>query len=176
MVAGALWAQTATAQSADSVEVAVTAEVPVQCGFAGSETVIGEAADLEQAHKELFRLELRCNAPYAVKARSLNGKLVHLGGAEDGSGYAFEKAYGVRLSLETDQGVVTGARCSSEALREPDGGCELSAPSGLSSGAGVSIGRDAIMTIDWPDQRELERRLAAGAYGDTIILEIGAEA
>lgn len=175
MVAGTLLAQTATAQSADSIEVAVTAEVPVQCGFAGSETV-GEAADLERAHTELVRLELRCNAPYAVKARSLNGKLVHLGGADDGSGYAFEKTYGVRLSLETDQGVVSGARCSSDALREPGAGCELSTPRGLSSGAGVSIGRDAVMTIDWPDQRELERRLAAGAYGDTIILEIGAEA
>lgn len=175
-MAGALWAQTAMAQSVDTVEVAVSAEVPVQCGFAGSETVVGEAADLEKAHTETFRWELRCNAPYAVKARSLNGRLVHLGGADDGSGYAFEKTYGVRLSLDTDQGIVSGARCSSESLRDAGADCELSTPGGLSSGAGISIGRDAIMTIDWPDQRELERRLAAGAYSDTIILEIGAKA
>jgi hypothetical protein len=43
----------------------------------------------------------------------------------------------------------------------------------LKSGRGISVGRDAIITIDWPAQSTLPRRLAAGRYKDTLILVVG---
>ena len=164
------------AQSLESVEVELSAEVPTRCGFAMSAFVFTAGADLEVAHSQSFRLGVDCNAPYAVVAHAANGRLVHQGSGPDGSGYAFTKSYGLQLVLETDKGPVRSERCVSETLAPGATGCALTGPQGLASGEGVSIGRDAVLTIDWSDQSTEERRLAAGDYSDTIILEIGARA
>jgi spore coat protein U-like protein len=54
------------------------------------------------------------------------------------------------------------------------GNCVLAQPGGLDSGDGVAIGREATLTVDWPSQTSLGRRLAAGDYSDTITITIAA--
>lgn len=169
-------APAASAQSVETVDVVVTAEVPARCGFTSAVTTREVTGDLENAGRETLRLSLDCNAPYAVKARALNGRMVRTGAGPDDSGYAFEKNYGVVLSLDTDKGVVVSQRCGSQELAEASSSCALSGSKGLQSGTGISIERDAALIIDWQDQRETGRRLAVGTYSDTIILEIGARA
>jgi hypothetical protein len=166
----------ARAQSIDRLEVVVSAEIPTRCGFADSARASDLTGDLDSSHAASVRLSLDCNAPYAITARSVNGRLEHVDQADDGSGYAFDKPYGLTLSLETDRGRVQGERCASSDLVAGGAGCALSSATGLTSGDGVSIGRDAVVTIDWSDQDDRGRRLAAGQYSDTIILEIGARA
>jgi hypothetical protein len=166
----------AAAQSPESVDVVVTAEVPARCGFTTAATTRDATGDLENAGRETIRLGLDCNAPYAITARAVNGRMVRSGTGPDGSDFAFEKSYGVTLTLDTDSGLVTGERCVSEDLVQASTACALSSPSGLGSGDGISIERDASLVIDWPDQRDVGRRLAEGSYSDTIILEIGARA
>lgn len=166
----------AQAQSLDKVEVVVSAEIPTRCGFAESARASELSGDLDRSHVASVRLSLDCNAPYAITARSVNGRLEHVDQAGDGSGYAFDKPYGLTLALETDRGRIQGERCASSDLAAGGSGCALSSATGLTSGDGVSIGRDAVVTIDWPDQSGESQRLAAGKYSDTIILEIGARA
>jgi hypothetical protein len=166
----------ARAQSIDRVEVVVSAEIPTRCGFAETARASDLSGDLDRSHVASVRLSLDCNAPYAITARSVNGRLEHVDQADDGSGYAFNKPYGLSLSLETDRGRVQGERCASSDLIAGGAGCALSSATGLTSGDGVSIGRDAVVTIDWSDQSDRSQRLAAGQYSDTIILEIGARA
>lgn len=132
--------------------------------------------DLDRSHVATVRLGLECNAPYAITAWSANGRLENVDQSDDGSGYAFAKPYGLTVALETDRGRVQGERCASSDLVAGARGCALSSATGLTSGDGVSIGRDAIVTIDWADQADQSQRLAAGRYSDTIILEIGARA
>lgn len=166
----------ALAQSIDRLEVVVSAEIPTRCGFAETSRASDLSGDLDRSHVASVRLSLDCNAPYAITARSVNGGLAHVDQADDGSGYAFDKPYGLSLSLETDRGRVQGERCASSNLVAGGAGCALSSATGLTSGEGVSIGRDAVVIIDWSDQDDQNRRLAAGKYSDTIILEIGARA
>lgn len=172
---GAL-ATDAQAQSIDRLEVVVSAEIPTRCGFADSARAADLSGDLDRSHVASVRLGLDCNAPYAITARSVNGRLEHMDQADDGSGYAFDKPYGLTLALETDRGRIQGERCASADLVAGGAGCALSSATGLTSGDGVSIGRDAVVTIDWSDQGDQSQRLAAGKYSDTIILEIGARA
>lgn len=170
----ALLASAAVAQSNDSVSIDILASVPDRCGFASSTpTHQTREGNLEQAFRQDIRLKLDCNTPFAIHAVSQSGALVHTTATPDSSGFAFSKTYNVQVAVETDLGVITSARCDSSTLR--DGGtCELANGRGLSSGQGVAVDRDAILTIDWPDQSALPRRLAAGDYQDTITITIGA--
>lgn len=169
-----LWANAAAGQSNDSVSIDILASVPDRCGFASSTPAHQtREGNLEQAFRQDIRLKLDCNTPFSIHAVSRSGALVHTTASPDSSGFAFSKTYNVQVAVETDLGVVTSARCDSSNLR--DGGtCELANGRGLSSGQGVAVDRDAILTIDWPDQSALPRRLAAGDYQDTITITIGA--
>lgn len=169
-------AGTAQAQSTEGVEIAVSATVAERCGFTpGAAAVLEATTDLEDAHRQDLVLRVDCNTPFSVTARAGAGRLVNRSAADDHSGYAFDKVYGVSLSVETDMGAMKSGRCLSTDLIE-GGACILAQPNGLGSGEGVAIGRDAVLTVDWPSQSRLGRRLAAGRYSDTVTLTIGARA
>src|SRR5690606_7725711 len=110
---------------------------------------------------------------FKVTAKSEDGRLTNRSASDDLSGYAFAKIYGLSLELDTDAGRVRGGRCLSSTLVE-GGNCVLAQPGGLDSGDGVAIGREATLTVDWPSQTSLGRRLAAGDYSDTITITIAA--
>ncbi len=115
----------------------------------------------------------RLYTPFQVTAKSEAGRLTNRSASDDLSGYAFTKAYGFSIELDTDAGKIRSGRCLSSTL--VDGGdCVLAQPGGLGSGDGVAIGRDATLTVDWPAQTTLGRRLAAGDYSDTITISIAA--
>ena len=176
-VATGLLATMAPAQAhPDSVAIDVTAEIKERCGFtAKGPASVDAPRDLEDAASLSIKVGLDCNTPYAVGVTSENGALVNLDARDDGSGYAFSKSYRVALALETDRGIVRSERCRSGELSR-DGNCDFAASragKGLKSGRGISVGRDAIITIDWPAQSTLPRRLAAGRYKDTLILVVG---
>ena len=164
----------AVAQSTDGLSIDILGTVPDRCGIASStprhQTRSG---DLEQAFHQDIRLKLDCNTPFSIHAVSQSGALVHTTSSGDGSGFAFSKTYNVQMAVETDLGRITSEPCVSSTMR--DGGtCDLSNGRGLSSGQGVAVDRDAILTIDWPDQSAVPNRLAAGDYHDTITITIGA--
>lgn len=166
----------AHAQSLDGVEIHVTASVAERCGFApGAAPVLNASADLEDSHSQSLALRIDCNTPFAVTAKSEGGRLVNRSASDDQSGYAFDKIYGLSLELDTDAGKVRSGRCLSTALVE-GGNCVLAQPGGLGSGDGLAIDRDATLTVDWPDQSSLGRRLAAGDYSDTVTISIAARA
>lgn len=166
----------ACAQSTDGVEIVVTALVTERCGFvSGTPLALNAAADLEDAHSQSLALRVDCNTPFSVSARSDGGRLTNRSASDDGSGYAFDKVYGLSLEVGTDVGVIRSGRCLSTEL--VDGGdCVLAQPGGLVSGDGVSIGGDATVTVDWPSQSLSHRRLAAGEYSDTVTISIAARA
>jgi len=173
-VAASSLAGIACAQATDGVEIALSATVTERCGFATTAPAsVNVAADLEDAHSQSLALRIDCNTPFHVSARSEDGSLINRSASDDFSGYAFAKVYGVRLELETDAGRVSSGRCLSSALIE-GGDCVLAQPGGLGSGDGVAIGRDATLTVDWPAQTTLGRRLAAGDYSDIITISIAA--
>ena len=175
-VCAASWAFAglACAQSTDGVEIVVSATVAERCGFApGGPSTLNVAVDLEEAHSQNLALRLDCNTPFQVTAKSEAGRLTNRSASDDLSGYAFTKAYGFSIELDTDAGKIRSGRCLSSTL--VDGGdCVLAQPGGLGSGDGVAIGRDATLTVDWPAQTTLGRRLAAGDYSDTITISIAA--
>jgi hypothetical protein len=163
----------------DSIAIDISATIPARCGFATSTPeAVSSTRDLELAANLSLRLGLDCNAPYALGVVAERGTLVNRDAAPDGSGYAFEKDYRVSVVLETDRGLVRSERCGSRDLT-PGGACSFAATQageGLKSGRGISINRDAILKIEWPDQSPSAPRLAAGRYRDTLILIVGARA
>lgn len=177
----ACFAQPALAQS-ESVEIEVAAEIPSRCGFAasGPQTAVAPT-DLENAASISVHVRLDCNSPYALAVTAQRGALVNADTADTSdaaAGYATRKLYGVSVALDTDQGVVRSGRCLSSDL-VTGGRCAFAGATveeGLESGPGISVGRDATITVDWPDQRTQSNRLAPGAYGDTLILVLGARA
>ena len=171
----AAFSSAASAQSNDGVEIAVSASVSERCGFTPGTTALNTSGDLEDAHSQTLMLRIDCNTPFAIEAKSEGGRLTNRSASDDQSGYAFEKVYGLSLSLDTDIGKIFSGRCLSTALVE-GGDCILARPGGLGSGDGVAIGRDAVLTVDWPAQTTLGRRLAAGDYSDTITISIAARA
>jgi spore coat protein U-like protein len=171
-----MFAGVASAQSTEGVEIAVSATVSERCGFMpGQAQGLNASSDLEDAHVQSMVLRVDCNTPFAVSVKSEGGRLTNRSASDDLSGYAFDKVYGFSLSLDTDVGQVRSGRCLSTALVE-GGACVLAQPGGLGSGDGVAIGRDATLTVDWPAQSALGRRLAAGDYSDTITISIAARA
>ncbi|MFN3931010.1 MAG: hypothetical protein ACK4JY_04600 [Brevundimonas sp.] len=179
LVAGGLTMATpATAQSVASIDIHLAAVIPERCGFSPIVQAADVAADLEQAQILNFVLPLDCNTPFAVGISAEHGGLVNLTSAPDRSGYAFAKTYGVRLTLRTSDGEVRSERCLSTDITI-GGTCAFASDQpgrGLGSGAGVAAPGDVTLTIDWPDQSTLNRRLAAGDYSDTITLVVGARA
>lgn len=141
----------------------------------GASASLEATADLEDAHSQSLIFRVDCNAPFKVTARAETGRLVNQTASDDQSGYAFDKIYGVSLSIETDMGAVQSGRCLSTELRE-GGDCVLARATGLGSGDGVAINREAVLTVDWPSQASAGRRLAAGRYSDTVTITIGARA
>lgn len=168
----------AVAQS-ESVSIDVIARISSRCGFAaGDLPSLTASADLEEPGQLLANVELDCNTPYAFGITAAHGALVNIDARDDESGFAFAKTYRVAVALDTDQGVVRSQPCSSADLIE-GGSCAFAASrpgEGFSSGPGISIGRRATLTIDWPPQSALPSRLAAGRYKDTLILVVGARA
>ncbi|MBU1385710.1 MAG: hypothetical protein KJ916_12775 [Alphaproteobacteria bacterium] len=176
--AGLALAAPAAAQSTGSVEVLVSAVIPERCGFSPAVRSASPSADLEQAQTLNFVLPLDCNTPFAVGISGEHGGLLNLTSAPDRSGYAFTKTYGVRLTLRTSEGEVRSERCLSTDIMI-GGSCAFASDQpgrGLGSGSGVAAPGDVTLTIDWPDQSTLNRRLAAGDYSDTITLVVGARA
>src|SRR5690606_34140710 len=105
--------------------------------------------DLEEAGNLVIRVRLNCNTPYAFWITAEHGALVNADTTSTIGGYAVRKAYGVRVALDTDQGMVRSGRCRSAELTT-GGDCPFAgsvAGQGLGSGPGISIGRDATVTI-----------------------------
>jgi hypothetical protein len=169
----------AAAQDA-GVDITVSAVIPGRCGFSriAPTPLRGVTPDLETAQTFSVSLPLDCNTPFAVGVRGEKGRLVNTTGAPDGSGYAFDKSYGVRLTLETSDGDVRSGRCLSDQI-VAGGNCDFASDQpgrGLGSGSGIAAPGGVTLTIDWPDQSTLNQRLAAGDYSDTITLVVGARA
>lgn len=164
---------------AESVDIDVTAEIPVRCGFApGGTNSVSAPRDLESAATLSIRVGLDCNAPFALGITVENGALINLDASEDGSGYAFRKNYGLSVALDTDRGQVRSEHCASSNLVTV-GACGFVSAvpgEGLGSGPGISVNRDATLTIDWSDQAAERSRLAPGRYRDTIVIVVGARA
>ncbi|TCM20662.1 hypothetical protein EDF56_102325 [Novosphingobium sp. PhB165] len=179
MLVAALLSATSAHAHSDSVSIDVVASIKERCGFAAGGPVSYNAPrDLESAADFSFAVGLDCNTPYALGVTSQRGALTNLDASDDGSGFAFSKSYRVSISLETDKGMVRSERCGSGDLI--DGGrCSFASPvpgNGLKSGPGISIGRNAVVKIDWPAQSTAQPRLAAGHYKDTLILVVGPRA
>lgn len=168
----------AAAQSSP-VSIDISANIPPRCGFVpGTLSSQTGTPDLETPARFDIRLTLDCNTPYAFGVVAQAGQLANLDATADGSGFAFAKPYLLTVALDTDQGTIRSERCPSTTL-VLGGECSFaaSAPgSGLSSRRGVSINRDATLTIEWTDQSRFERRLAPGRYRDTLILVVGPRA
>jgi hypothetical protein len=173
------WMSSSAHAQQDSVQVDVTAQIPVRCGFADDlPQSFAAPRDLEEAGNLVIRVRLDCNAPYAFGVTAEHGALVNTDTASTVGDYAVRKAYGVRVTLDTDQGVVRSGRCRSTELTT-GGDCPFAgaiAGQGLGSGPGISIGRDATVTVDWPNQSTQTNRLAPGRYQDTLVLVVGARA
>lgn len=179
-LAAALLLAAAPAQArSDAVEVDVKAKVKERCGFApGPSSSVDAPRDLELSARLSLMVGLDCNTPYAFGITSQHGGLVNIDARDDNSGYAFAKRYRLAVALETDRGVVRSEICGSAEL-VAGGRCEFATTTpgeGLKSGRGISVNRNAILTIDWPSQSELPRRLAAGRYKDVLILVVGPRA
>lgn len=160
----------------DSVDIDIAATIKARCGFQVAAPVSVDAPrDLETAARLSVAVGLDCNTPYAIGVTSEHGALVNTDASDDGSGYAFRKRYRVSVALETDRGTVRSEPCNSVAL-VAGGECPFASSvsgKGLGSGRGISVGRNAVITVDWPSQTTLPRRLAAGRYKDTLILVVG---
>lgn len=160
----------------DSLSIDITARIKPRCGFTDGAPITATApADLERAASLKLAVGLDCNTPYVLGVTAEKGALVNLDAAEDGSGYAFSKVYGVSVALETDRGVVRSGKCRSRDL-VAGGRCDFAGSrpgKGLKSGGGVTIDGNAVLTIDWPEQTALPSRLAPGRYKDTLILVVG---
>lgn len=164
------------AQPGESVEVVISAIVPQRCRFGAPPRVEAPTLDLDSAQAFELVLPIDCNTPFAVAVRAEHGRLVNVSSAPDGSGYDFDKVYGVRLALRTDQGLVRSERCPSTEIAR-DGLCAFAEDrpgEGLSSGPGLALPGEATLAIDWSGQAAEGRRLAAGDYRDTITLTLGA--
>lgn len=163
----------------DSLQVDVRATIKERCGFApGASASVDAPRDLEMAARLNVAVGLDCNTPYALGVTSQNGALVNIDARDDGTGFAFDKRYRVSLALQTDKGIVRSESCNSREL-VAGGRCEFATSvsgEGLKSGRGISVGRNAIITVDWPAQSTLPHRLAAGRYKDTLILVVGPRA
>lgn len=163
----------------DSIAIDVVARIKDRCGFAGNAPAnVTAPRDLESAADFSLAVGLDCNTPYALGVTSQHGALTNTDATDDGSGYAFSKTYRVSVALETDKGIVRSGRCVSSDMA--DGGrcifASLVPGRGLKSDAGISVGRNAVITIDWPAQGLSQPRLAAGHYKDTLILVVGPRA
>lgn len=163
----------------DSVAIDVVARIKERCGFASSgPTNITAPRDLESAANFSLAVGLDCNTPYALGVTSQRGALTNIDANDDGSGFSFSKRYRVSVMLETDKGAVRSAPCTSNEMA--DGGrcafASLVPGRGLKSGAGISVGRNAVISIDWAAQALAQPRLAAGRYKDTLILVVGPRA
>lgn len=163
----------------DSVAIDVVARIKERCGFAsGGPVSIAAPRDLESAANFSLAVGLDCNTPYALGVTSQRGALTNVDASDDGSGFSFSKRYRVSVALETDKGVVRSAPCASDEMA--DGGrcafASLVPGRGLKSGAGISVGRNAVISIDWGAQASAQPRLAAGRYKDTLILVVGPRA
>lgn len=159
----------------ETLEVEVTASVPGRCGFVGSAPTT-PTQDIESAGQVAVALLMDCNTPFAVGVSAAHGALLNRTYSDDLSGFAFRKAYGVRLEIDTDAGAVMGARCEATQLL-PGGSCAYQGDvsgHGLSSGEGIAIDREMRVIIDWSDQSTRPARLASGAYQDTLRVVIGA--
>jgi spore coat protein U-like protein len=179
LAAAAAFAAAPVQAQTESLEIDISAQIVARCGFApGSNGAITAPQDLEEAASLATRIRLDCNTPYALGVTAVRGALVNLDAADDGSGFAFSKTYGVSIALDTDRGIIRSDRCSSADLIS-GGSCAFAgsaAGEGLESGSGISIGRDATITVDWQAQPALRRRLAPGRYRDTLILVVGPRA
>lgn len=160
----------------DSVDIDIAASIKARCGFsAGMPASVDAPRDLEMAARLSVAVGLDCNTPYAIGVTSEHGALINTDATDDGSGYAFKKRYRISVALETDQGTVRSEPCNSATL-VAGGECPFASTvsgKGLGSGRGISVGRNAVITVDWPSQATLPRRLAAGRYKDTLILVVG---
>lgn len=167
----------ASASSAP-LTVNLAAEVAPRCGFGGGGVRGANGADLERKGQVSLRVRLDCNTPYAVGVVAQTGLLSNIDAAPDQSGYAFSKAYSLTLRLDTDKGLRISSPCSSTQL-VAGGNCPFAATmpgTGFSSLDGISVDRDLIISVDWPDQTRLGSRLAPGRYRDTLVIVIGARA
>ncbi len=163
----------------DSVAIDVVARIKERCGFvSGAPAGITAPRDLESAANFSLAIGLDCNTPYALGVTSQRGALTNVDAADDGSGFSFSKRYRVSLALNTDRGIVRSAPCISDEMA--DGGrcafATLMPGRGLRSGAGISVGRNAVISIDWAAHASAQPRLAAGHYKDTLILVVGPRA
>lgn len=162
------------------VTIEVVSEVPPRCGFAGGE-LAGQMPlrDLERSARFDIRIGLDCNTPYAFGVVATHGLLTNLTARSGGSGgYAYTKRYSVSVALHTDQGTVRSDACISSDL-VLGGTCMFAAASvgsGFSSGEGISVDRDAVLTVEWVDQSTMANRLAAGQYQDTLTMVVGPRA
>lgn len=161
---------------ADAITIDVNADIAPRCGFIGASPLSATAPrDLEDAAQLRFRLKLDCNTPFSFGVTAANGALLNQDALNDGSGFAFAKTYYLSVGIDTDRGVIASERCASSELIV-GGTCSFAsteAGQGLSSRNGIAIDRDATLQVEWPDQRELTRRLAPGRYRDTLILVVG---
>jgi hypothetical protein len=162
-----------------ALTVELTTEVPPRCGFVGgSLSGQGSTPDLDQSARFDIRIKLDCNTPFAFGVVADRGKLTNLDASPDGSSYAFAKPYRVSVALDTDRGTIRSDRCVSTDLVS-GGQCSFAADApgaGLSSRRGISINRDAVLTVEWADQSTAGNRLAAGRYRDTLTLVVGPRA
>jgi len=159
--------------------VELTSDVPPRCGFVGG-SLSGQSStpDLEQPARFDIRVKLDCNTPFAFGIVADRGQLTNLDASPDGSSFAFAKPYRVSVALDTDKGTIRSDRCLSTDL-VIGGSCSFAADApgaGLSSRRGIAINRDAVLTVEWPDQSTMGNRLAAGRYRDTITMVVGPRA
>lgn len=164
------------AEPSDVVRVDVSATVPARCGFKQAPAGMTSAAKIDTAQDIPFDFVLDCNAPFAIGVQSANGALAFQG-ARDDSGFAFEKAYTVGMSLGTSAGAVNAAPCEAAQLTvNAADHCGLYSAvggEGLSSGDATAIDKAGRLTVSWKARDGSQPRPAAGTFQDTLTIVLG---
>jgi spore coat protein U-like protein len=163
-----------------SVSIEVTATVAERCGLAPAGPTEFKGLDTTQATLLRYDFNIDCNTPFKIGVSSAHGAL-RMAGAPGTSpllpdGFAADKPYDVALNVNTDEGRMAPAPCSSRDLVSAASGCSFFSTmpgQGLSSGTATALGKTGSVEVRWPGDRQGEVRRAAGEYGDTITVVIG---
>jgi len=157
----------------DALTLDLRGHVASHCGFQTPPPKSVDFGDLTVAGSASAAFTLNCNAPFRLRISSANGAMA-LQNPPQAAPVGFDQSdpYQLAVSFATDLGAVSSGACDSSDLKTSSGRCPCygAGPGqGLSSGDGVSIGKDGAVSLSWSAPRT---KLVAGAYADTITIVV----
>jgi len=153
---------TSPARGDDSVRIELEGTIPVACGVTAISGSFDFKAALAGASQQLA-MGVDCNVPYTLTASSRHGGLIS--DAATGPGVVNAVGYDLSLMVPTTGGGQVRLNCTSAEMKAGASGVCAHADSGNE----ISVGQSAalIMTL-----KNAGLVLAAGDYGDVIVVEV----